>query len=476
MLLRRAWTAAWPALGFFAILLVVSLPQGLDSLVSIVGVPVTSNSDQLADAFGYRDSGSMLKAAISIYDNGRLIGDFFWVFNLWPPGMVVVDVVLLHIEAVTGVPLGVLMVVLNAVIWAALLGAVFVVVRRRRGLAIAGVFALAALLYSGVSSWGANLGLFYSDSFGAIAFSAALLLLFLAAEQTSWKPRLVRAVWAGALLAAAAYFRATFELVNNVLFVLAIAFVAVLLVLRLVRRRGPASSALWLVSLPLAVSGTVYMVLTLPWRLYAARSIRTGDLRWSVVSDLVSGDRWAPDSALTGDAGFLLEGHSNWACHLDLDECRRIAALENATEAPYSGGVGGHFSNAEFDHLTVQAVLEHPLQFLAERFSMLTLGFASSTGQLVGVMAVGESLVLAALLALLVFAFIRRGGFRNPGFVFLALATTLQFATLAGFHMESRYFLGIELSLLVMGALIVGPPWGRFARPPLAAVSQHPPT
>jgi hypothetical protein len=377
------------------------------------------------------------------------------VYNYWPPGMVVVDFLLLQIEAVTGLSIVSLMVVFNAAAWSMLLGSVFVVVRRRRGLVFAGLFALGVLLYSGVSHWALGTGLFYSDSFGALGFCGALLCLFLADERAGRRRRTF-VILAGVLLATAAYFRATFELVDNALFVGALVLFGVTWLLRW-RRIAPRFTAPAApVAAALLLSSAIYFALTLPWRLIAAIKIHPGDLRWSTVSDTIAPSRWRPDSTLTGDASFLEQGHVNWACELDRVECARVAALELQSSSPYTGG--GHFTNAEFDHLTQQAVISHPFQFLGERFGTLWLGIGTETGSPIGVWSVPETLLILGMLGALIFAFFRRGGFRSSAFGLLALATAVQVGTLALVHVESRYFLGLELSIIVMAALVLGRP------------------
>ena len=452
--LRGVFGAVWPGLAFFAVLLLISLPEGLNTITSVAHVPLLTGASAFERAAGDTDAGSLMSAALSYSQTGKLLGGYFWVLNLWPPGMVGVDVLIIAAQNATGIPAVLLMVLLNCLVWAASLGFYFVVIRARRGLLTAGIFAVAALLYSGTSVWGMRNGLFYSDSFGALAFCTALVLLFLCAEAVG-RRRIALAVVAGGFLGVAAYFRATFELINNVLFVGGIVLVVVLLLLRRMRRSPAWTGAALATAVPIAVAGAVYMLVTLPWRAYAGLRIRPGDFRWSTVADIISGQRWIPSSQLDGVASFLDEGHINWACRLDAAVCQRIADAELGSLEPYTGR--GHFTNAQFDQYTTEAALGHPLQFLQERFGMLTLGFTSETGSAIGVLAVAESLLLAIALVLLVVAFVRGAGYRNPGFVVFAIATAGQFATLLLFHQESRYFLAIELSIILVAALVLRP-------------------
>jgi len=72
------------------------------------------------------DAGSLLGAALSWHEHRALLADAFGVYSFWPPGMVIVNTVLLDIESFTGIPYVLLMVIANCVLWAALLGTVIV--------------------------------------------------------------------------------------------------------------------------------------------------------------------------------------------------------------------------------------------------------------------------------------------------------------------------------------------------------------
>lgn len=453
--LRTFGLAIAPGAAFFVLLMLMSMPQGIDTLLTAAKVPVDTGSAELLQKLGASDAGSLLGAAMSITKEGTMLTPTFGVFNYWPPGMVGVDIVLLAVEKVTGLAIVFLMVVLNAIVWSVFLGITFQVIRARRGIAIATIFAAGSLLYSGTALWGVNGGLFYSDSFGALAFCAAIVVLYCLPDVLSPRRRFWNAIGAGLLLGTAAYFRASYELVDNVIFVVAGGIVVILLILRRWRPSLSSAGTLWRVTVPLALAGVGYMAFTLPWRLYATKRIRPGDLRWSTVADLVNGARWKQDALLNSQgAKFLEVGHVNWSCEIDPVKCADIARLELASSAPYTGN--GHFTNSQFLTMSIQSIFEHPLAFLGERLAALTLGVTTATGAGIGNLAVVETVILAILLVLSYIAFFRRAGFRNPGFVLFTGGTLVQVVTLAGFHMESRYFLGIELGVIVVSALVVG--------------------
>lgn len=454
-----------PYLAFFVILLWISLPAGLDSPVSAVNIAPTLPAAQAAETFGGSDAGSLLRAALSLQEAGTITPEFRWIYNLWPPGMVVVDRVLVELELVTGLSVISLMIVANCLAWSALLGTVFTMVRRRAGTGVALVFGAGALLYSGITQWGTDGGLFYADSFGAISFAFCLLALVMVPGASTVRRKIAWAALAGVALASAAYFRASFEIIADGTFVVALAIFLLALIGRRLRRWPRFSPAAIQATWPVLVAGIATQLVLLPWRVYAAIRQHPGDLRWSTVSDLASSARWLPESVLRERGIFFgIDGHSNWACLSDPVQCEYIYKIELATGNPYSGLA---FGGDEFDAMTLQSFLTHPLQYITERLSALWLGFTANTGGGVLNVALPESLLLAALfIAILVYMF-RRGGFAKPAYLFFLVAVGGQVATLALMHMESRYFLGIELGVLVLGALTIAEWIGkRDAAPP----------
>jgi len=449
---RQRLLAIAPFLVFLAVLLWISLPVGLGSLGGS-GISVLTYSRDAAVAFGAGDSGSLLRAAISLRDSGAILDDQRWVFNVWPPGMLVVDVALLGIESATGIPIVLLMVIFTCVVLAVFLGCAFAVIRAIGGWVPAILFGIGVVLYSGVSGWSLRRGLFYSDTFGVIGFGFALLCLLLLFRAETVRARWMWAVLAGVSLATGAYFRASFEVVaTGTLLVAGLVLVVALLARwrqKWRRFSGGAISAL----LPLVVMSAVAQVVMLPWRIYVGVRNHPGDFRWSALSELASVARWLPEPVLRENN--LLSSvlsHSNWACQNDPEQCQAIYTLEQTAQNPYGGSNGGYYTAGQFDQFVLGSFFAHPFTFIAERIEALGLGFVSNTGLSLRAYAMPESIVIVALFIATVVVFIRTRAFANPAYLFFFIATLGQVATLLLLHMEPRYFLGIELSTIIMGS------------------------
>ncbi len=465
--LRAAVLVGLPYLLIFAALLIIALPLGADTPVSVYPMSLFADSATAHRTLGGSDAGSLLTAAISFYENHSLLADVFGVYSFWPPGMVVVDWVLLEIEGATGISIVFMMVLLTCLAWTALIGTWFHTLRRASGLAVAAFASAALLLYSGVTTWGTSTGLFFSDSFGAIGYAFAILALFAVARASSRRGQIVFSLLAGVALALGASFRATYELVSEGTLVLAAAVLLAAVVLARLHRGGRFRSAVVPAALPILVMSFVAQLIMLPWRLYAGLKIHRGDFRWSTVSDLTTALRWTPDQLLLERNGsFLIEGHANWACINDAATCASIYEKEMTSAVPYSATSEGYYTASQLNHLALDSFLAHPLTYIGERLQALWLGFASNTGGSVGSFSVAESLAILAVLVLIVVAIVRRGLLREPAVVFFVLATGAQIATLALFHMEPRYFLGVELGILLVGGVVL------TRRRPLAPVEE----
>ena len=453
----RFAVASLPFVVPFLVLLLATLPQGFETLVSGYNVPLDATPSQARRIFGGSDAGSLLGAAISFHDTGIIVLEWKWVYAFWPPGMIWVDRAMLSVHDVLGVPIVIQMVLANCLALEAFIGTGFTVIWRRRGLLTASLFGVGALLYSGISVWGVKSGLFYADTFGVVAYCTALLLLALVPGAATGRRR-VLIVGAGVLLAVACYFRASFELIVLATLVVSAASLAVILVFRRLRKGKAFAETVPALLVPLAGASAVAEILLTPWRLYAGLRIHPVDFRWSALSDLVAAARWLPNRVLEAEgAGSAADGHSNWVCLADPVQCERIYALEQGTAAPYSGGPNGYFTTEQLNDMATDAIISHPFSVIGERIQAIYLGLFANTGGPIGDFAIAESLLIVLLFAASLVVLIRTRTFLNPGFSLLVAATVLQFGVLLLLHMEARYFLGIELGIILLAPLILGP-------------------
>jgi hypothetical protein len=407
--------------------------------------------------FGGGDSGSLLGAAISLREQHLISADFLWVYNFWPPGLVVIYAAMVWIEDATFFPFALQMILFTGAIWAVFIGTFFRFFRRMHGLATAIVFAVAMFLSTAMTSWGTGAGVFYGDSFGAIAMCFSLLAMIKVSMSVRRSERALYASVAGAFLAAAAYFRAIFELVATGTAVIAVLVVIASLITAKVRAVPKSSLDSFRLGIPLLIASGVAQLMMLPWRVIANAVVRPGDLRWSTVSSLASPARWIPTSRLRSEGvGWAADGHSNWSCINDPVRCEEIFLLEVSSASPYSSGTGGYFSPAEFNALTITSALERPFVVIAERLGSVGFGFASDTGGAVKDLALPESILLAVAFISLVVVALRARKITQAAYVLFLISVGVQLAVLLILHQEPRYYMTIEMTTIVMAFYTLG--------------------
>ena len=212
--------------GLFSLLFVaMSNVGGIFFATHAANLTLSGNAEVARAAFGGSDAGSYLQAALGLRDLGvQGVGGNQWVYNLWPPGMVAVNLVLLLMERVSGVPYTFLLVSFSALAWALTLSRfLWFFEKRRSGF---GVLFVAFFL---LSSLGSTLLPVYIGYAEAIAAGFLLLAVRELSERTPGRGGKDFSLYvrAAVFLSLAMHFRATYETVTS--FILVVSTISVLL-------------------------------------------------------------------------------------------------------------------------------------------------------------------------------------------------------------------------------------------------------
>lgn len=454
--------------GLFALLfLMMSTVGGAFAATHASGLNLSANAEEARAAFGGSDAGSYLQAALGLRDLGpQGVGGNQWVYNLWPPGMVTVNLLLVTAEQLVRLPYVFLLVTFSALAWTLILSRIFWFFEEKRsgyGWLFVGFFLM--------SSLGADLLSVYIGYADALAAGFLVLSVLELSKQSPTDARAFTfmCVRASLFLSLAMHFRTTYETVTS--FVLVVAVVSVLALALVSKLPGFSYTFTWKSAAPTVGFVSVgAQLLSVPWRLIAGTFVRPGDFRWTTTLDQAPGMRWVPTSMYSPEAGFLRSGHANFGCLNDPVRCEQIAAIESLSAKPYSGF--GAFSQADFQSELVQSFLSLPLVYGFERVSMLVSGFFSATGGAVGDWRIFEGvfLLLGVILGFLATLKRREALSGGPWMAFLAIGSLA--GVLLFFHMETRYMFPIKmLSLFIISlALTYRPtakPPGASARGPL---------
>jgi len=273
--------------------------------------PLLTAPAQLMERAGSSDPGSFIKGAMDIAAHGWLTPEKAWIGNLWPPGFMLLEGLIIKIGG-ADVPI-----VLAIQIFACVALAMTMTLQRQVllstvGLAASSLLPLTLLLFQMprvflVEDYGVVLGETFSVSF----FLTAIFLLILSLE----KGRIRLALWAGVFFASAAYFRSQYEII-----VLGMTGSGVLiLAFKLWRARKNKTPLDDTFKTILVVIVTAH-ILMLPWRIH--HYISAGKPSWVFTSDLIAHNSLTPvETLIQAGGGFVVNGGGYLACHYEPSYC-----------------------------------------------------------------------------------------------------------------------------------------------------------
>jgi hypothetical protein len=446
----------------FGLCLAIALPSGGATQVDPLGARAGDTVSEVLPRLGSEDAFRYVGLGYDIAQHRGIPSSANRTLNLWPPGVSLFYAALFTVFG-NDMPVGIVAGVTMAALWALLLTAfVDLLGRHLRGAAV--VAFVAIVLMSDVQrDWILGQGLFWSEGLFTWCIGAALYGAMRSALAPSNQERLAWAAAIGAILGVSAYFRSVGDLLGWLMVGLLAVWAGLTLlragVARLRTRHGveTAPRRTWhreLLALALCV--VAFEAVTVPWRIYAAQTVRPGNYSWTLQSANLWHDSWTPDRVFR-ERGlqrvWLLPGRPNTACHVDPDTCRRIAAYERKQLVPYVGW--GRYTESEFRRLAIRALMEHPVAFGLDRLTFFRKAWFWKPVGTAPELIQNGALALAVIAGLWLSARrIRRSGpdvaaLLYPG---LLLAST---APLVFFHYESRYFGPMKLLAIVVVFVLI---------------------
>lgn len=424
----------------FSILLLFIFFQGLHT--PHAGVPLQTAPEDMAKLFGGGDSGSYLNAALDLTANGQNTQAWTWVLNLWPPGMVWLDAIIIRLSPLDfGVSIG----LVTALVWSLPLSLLsWPFMRTRKSALIVLLVELAILGTSPFQSWMFDEGLFYSDGLAVAFYLLGLSLVVNRVRSNAPIQVWIRdGIYVGMSFAAALYFRAAFNLVPWALAAVAITISAVVIAKKV--RRKPIGD-LGRQAVLLIVATLTVPLLMQPYAAYVQQDrART---QFVMTDDLVYAGVWKHNTIATSPQ-WLLNGGLSVGCDIDPSEC----ALIQREQAD-----GKVFTPTELRNALIKSIATHPLQFLGNRGSYVArqwsadeVGSYSSSNNLNP----GQGLLyLTSLIAAIVAAFIlvARGRWTLLVIPIMGLAIIAPYAVV---HVEVRYLIPLKMIGLLTPILLL---------------------
>jgi len=277
---------------------------------------LTISASQLIHSGEYatHDPAYFATAALDIAQNGWVTQENSWILNLWPPGFILLQALLLKFFS-TEAPIFLILQVLMAGLcaWLSIQLADFLLQTFNRQTA----FLIPLLIFSFPVSRMFLLqpsGIVFGEGFAIVFFLLGMLNLVKATEL----PPAKNSFFAGIFLALAAYFRTQFDLILLVLS--AIGTISIFYFFAKSIKNGiiPQASKNFAKNLLIALV-TIHMVM-LPWRLYHQYKHHT--IKWVQTDSVAYGNSIRSEAELRRvDGDFVVAGRGNLACIIDPSTC-----------------------------------------------------------------------------------------------------------------------------------------------------------
>ncbi|MGE5472457.1 MAG: hypothetical protein ACM3X0_16805 [Bacteroidota bacterium] len=361
--------------GYFAVLICLAfgmhdIPHGYDEFKLTL--------EELCTTGGLGDPRSFATAAIDVAKNGWISSANDWIFNLWPPGFVLTEALIVRIFGFDAPVVAVLQ-VLAAGLFSVVLVLLYGLLRESVSSRSALLLPLVIFLFPVsrvflLAPTGVTLGESYAIGFFLVGFLMAL--------RSAQLDSLRYAALAGVCLALSAYFRSQFETILLVLTVWGIVLaVATRLKFMAMNPRLTTSTAK-----TIAVVLLVAHAAMLPWRGYHWSHHKT--LLWVQTAQLMAQNSVMTSAELESKGGgFVVAGAGNLTCRIDPATC-------------------GDTVNAR--QLLVQTLINHPLQWYSLKLEVIGQYWFAATGNWTAVATAStalDSLTNGMLLAVLVVVF-----------------------------------------------------------------------
>lgn len=423
----------WVGVVYFLILLGIALwvrdiPNQLDAF--------NLTLQQLTKSSTLGDPKYYATAAIDIAEHGWISTANDWIFNLWPPGFILLEALIIKLLG-AGAPV----ILVLQLLAAALFSIVLVLLYDLLGKCVKSklAFTLPLLVFAFPVSRIFLLqpaGIALGESFAIGFFLISILLAFRSVERSSLRD----AVYGGVFLALSAYFRSQFELILLAMTGWGILLVFAIQLLRLRKSIEPefAKSAVKTIAVVLLVAHAA----TMPWRAYHWQYQES--LKWVSTSDLVFSNSVMTSEHLANNYGrFVVAGGGNLVCRIDPTTCGDTVHAKK---------------------LFINTFIAHPIEWYTLKFDVIGQYWFSSVNfwvnspsepALIDIAANG--LLLIVLIALAALLLTRRVRSHGLWILLMWFNLSLMSAYMLIFtivHFETRYFYfpkiaGITMFLIV---------------------------
>lgn len=443
------------ALFWVALNLLIAFIEKLHVAIPVIGIASNSSAQEIRNAWGQGDAGSLLEAALTWSKFQMLdMNTQGWIPALWTLGLSVLEVPLIWLEKF-GIPIFFSLYLVGLGVWTISMALIWRYLSPRIGR-----FPVIALFVLLPFSWDFKYMLrdfvFYSES---ISYGLLFLGLLNLSLQFSFqeKDNKLNTIVSGVAIGLSIMFRHTSDFGLVALLITSGLWLAISknssrkrLIdkrLRKLRKNNRAHQEeerfrvikeesikrIWTVSI-------LALLVTMPWRLIRSIYAKTLTFGLSVGSDYVPGALWSlpnsPKDLSWGWAG------GNWACLMDIQLCSEVQkGIQNVEQS-------SHYIN-----LAIKTALSNPFMYLKIRLDSLLSNWIPNFNFDFGIQ--NLLAMIALLLPIVIFALAYRAHM-NRQFTLMILPWSFflltHIAQLMIIHYESRYFISVRV--LLVGILL----------------------
>ena len=414
---------------YFVILLCIAL------FVKDVSILYSNNTfitaEKLAQAQGYGDPKTFITTALQISQDGWITDKNQWVFNLWPPGFILLETIIIKLFGPT-VPIVFVLQILAAILFATVLTFFYKYTNKYHNKYIAFTTPLLIFIFPVSRAFLLEtLGISFGES-----FSIGLFLLFVLLALFSVKNRsLTFSIFAGICLGFAAYFRSSFGaiLISVTFFGMLIVFLYYLL--KIWKKREILEKNTVIIISTIIVTA---ILISLPWKIYKFTNNNMGT-HMLIFKTLVKSN----ETLRKEHAGWVIKGRGNMICLVDKSTC------DNKN------------SNAA---LLVTTFLTHPIKWYSIKAEVIgKYWFANIDGRMAGtdseptfISLLNNSIILIMLLSIIVISLLLRKEQAVALLIWVNISLfSMYSAVFTIVHYETRYFYFPKIYIIFVFMLLM---------------------
>jgi hypothetical protein len=405
--------------------LMKAFPQGFDTKIQWFNISIFSSVDEIIEAYGAGDAGLLLQVSRDFAEFTNISEQMYGIFGYWTPGLPIIQVPLIWLNQISGVPLYLSLLLVNMVIWNLV---IYYGIRLFTSLKLLTLFGFifVTFILSFEFFWFFRAGVFFTEG---PAFGILLIALFMATNSLINGTKTSHFLIVGALLGISLVIRHTNEYAIYIGLILSTLYV----ILRLALGKSP--SEIKKQTSGLFILYILGFIVTLPWRIIRVKFYEQNTWTLSSVNREIWTFIWQTDDSEIGK--YWGESGGNWACRLDTVKCALLNSLDLNT-----------ISSSNLLRSAISSIVEDPVSYLQLRLNSVDQYYFYISYSTIAYQNLFPYLSIFGILVI-IFLFVRiKNSIKWPVLILWLPFILTNLISYAFVHFESRYFISFRLCIL----------------------------